>query len=120
MGVIEEKKKLCCCGRADKHLPHCPLNEIGIDFSDFQKVLERIEKDFRPRKQQKPRDPKRIPKIMKRLEKLWKKHPDLRLGQLLENALRRDAGFGSPYYMEDENLIEVLERFYENKNPPQK
>jgi hypothetical protein len=31
------------------------------------------------------RDPDRINIILEELGKLWKKHPDLRLGQLLEN-----------------------------------
>lgn len=33
------------------------------------------------------RDPKRIPRICKKLEKLWKKYPDFRLGQLVSNLL---------------------------------
>jgi hypothetical protein len=31
-------------------------------------------------------DPARIPRIVKKLEEFWKKHPDLRLGQLIVNA----------------------------------
>ena len=32
------------------------------------------------------RDPKRIPIILKRLENIWRRFPDLRLGQLIENV----------------------------------
>ena len=30
------------------------------------------------------RDPNRIPEILKELEKIWSKYPDLRLGQLIK------------------------------------
>ena len=50
------------------------------------------------------RDPKRIPKLLKRLEKLWKKHPELRLAQLIGTVWR-----GDPYYVEDEVFIGKLE-----------
>lgn len=52
------------------------------------------------------RDPKRIPKILKELQKVWEKHPDLRLGQLLLNL-----GFDF-YYVEDKELIKKLENMY--------
>jgi uncharacterized protein YihD (DUF1040 family) len=56
------------------------------------------------------RDPKRIPKLMKRLEKLWKKRADLRLAQLIGNVWR-----GDPYYVEDEDFIGKLEEIYEKE-----
>ena len=44
------------------------------------------------------RDPKRIDRILRELEQLWRKHPDLRLGQVLEmvwpEAAPRRAGPG--------------------------
>lgn len=52
------------------------------------------------------RDPKRIPKILKALQKIWERHPDLRLGQLLLNL-----GYDF-YYTEDVKLIEQLEKLY--------
>ncbi|MCK9369520.1 hypothetical protein M0R04_06405 [Candidatus Dojkabacteria bacterium] len=55
------------------------------------------------------RDPKRIPKIIKRLEKIWKKLPDLRIGQLIENVFR-----GNGYYYEDDEYIQILEDFYKH------
>ena len=52
------------------------------------------------------RDPNRIPEILKRLEKLWQKYPDLRLGQLISNV------FADPYDFEDEYFMDELEDFY--------
>jgi hypothetical protein len=54
------------------------------------------------------RDKKRIPKIIKELEKIWLEHPDLRLGQLIQNCFGTD----SIYYVEDDSLIKTIERFY--------
>jgi uncharacterized protein YihD (DUF1040 family) len=52
------------------------------------------------------RDPKRIPKILKELRKIWEEHPDLRLGQLMLNL-----GFDF-YYIEDDELIKKLIKLY--------
>lgn len=60
------------------------------------------------------RDPDRIEPTIKRLEMLWKKHPDLRLGQLILNAFSLHNGVDSHvYYMEDEEFINKLETAYE-------
>ena len=113
MMASSAEKKLCVCGTANKHLPHCPYDEIGVDFSDLQRVLKELEKDCAA--DNKPRDPKRIPKILKRLGKLWTKFPHLRLIQLLENPFPVD-GVRTEYYLEDEKLISDLEKFYRNFN----
>jgi len=55
------------------------------------------------------RDPKRIKRILKLIEKVWKKNPDLRLFQLLDNSFHT---YGDYYYLEDENLEESLKEFY--------
>ena len=57
------------------------------------------------------RNPKRIPKILKEVEKAWEKNPDLRLGQFLLNLFP----FYSVdlYYIEDEVLAKKLKEFYE-------
>lgn len=55
------------------------------------------------------RDINRIDFILQRLEVIWKKYPDLRLGQLIMNV----GNENSLYYLEDDELIEKLERFYE-------
>lgn len=54
------------------------------------------------------RDPKRIDKILERLKVVWKTYPDLRLGQLIGNVTEGPT----MYYMEDGQMIEILETFY--------
>lgn len=56
------------------------------------------------------RDPKRIPIILKDLQTIWEKYPDLRLGQLLLN-LNYDF-----YHVEDHELIKQLNDLYHIKN----
>ena len=58
------------------------------------------------------RDPERIDKILAQLADLWKKYPDLRLGQLIANTKihENDLLF---YNIEDQNLIDLLNNFYE-------
>ncbi len=59
------------------------------------------------------RDPKRIPKILERLQKIWEKNPDMRLGQLIENVFpNTDYDYISSYYLEDAKFIRTLENFY--------
>ena len=53
------------------------------------------------------RDAKRIDKILKIIAEVWKKNPDLRLGQLLLDAVN----FSYLYYIEDEQLTEELQKF---------
>lgn len=55
------------------------------------------------------RDPDRIPVILARLEAVWERYPDLRLGQLLMNA---DAGY--LYAIEDEDLARRVEAVYDD------
>ena len=58
----------------------------------------------------KGRDPQRIDELMSELERIWKEHPDTRLGQLLISCVDGDAD--KLFYMEDEALLEKLrERF---------
>lgn len=54
------------------------------------------------------RDINRIDKVLNELGDIWKKFPDLRLGQLLLNVLQDPA----LYYIEDSELIEYLRKFY--------
>jgi uncharacterized protein YihD (DUF1040 family) len=54
------------------------------------------------------RDINRIDKILDRLGSIWKANPDLRLTQLILN-LPIEA---SLYYVEDEELIKILEDYY--------
>ena len=55
------------------------------------------------------RDPKRIPKTLKLIEKIWTKYPDLRLMQIILNCVDE----GATYYTEDEELVKVLKDTYE-------
>ncbi len=52
------------------------------------------------------RDPKRIIKVLKYIEKIWKKNPDLRLMQLLLNCRTQ-------YYTEDNDLLDLLAIYYQ-------
>ncbi len=57
------------------------------------------------------RGPKRIPKILKEIEDIWERHPDLRLGQLICNFIEEGLQI---YYIEDEELVEKLKASYKN------
>lgn len=54
------------------------------------------------------RDINRIDSILEKLGNIWKEYPDLRLGQLICNIIKDPA----LYYIEDEQLIELLEKEY--------
>ena len=54
------------------------------------------------------RDPRRIRPTLDKIEEIWKENPDLRLGQLLCNAVPESI----IYYIEDDTLIEALEKYY--------
>ena len=54
------------------------------------------------------RDPRRIKKVLAALRVVWEENPDMRLGQLICNAVREDM----LYYIEDDTLVKVLEKFY--------
>lgn len=57
------------------------------------------------------RDPKRIEPILSLIREIWTSEPDLRLTQLIMNALRVNC---DPYYIEDDDLQEGLERDKKN------
>jgi len=54
------------------------------------------------------RDVERIPYILSEIGELWRRYPDLRLGQLIGNVLE---GPGL-YYIEDEDLVRMLKKAY--------
>ena len=58
------------------------------------------------------RDPNRIYEMLRILSKIWRKYPDLRLGQLVLNGCPDDSGL---YYMEDEDLLENLKKAYKEE-----
>ena len=59
------------------------------------------------------RDPNRIKPTLKLVEQIWEQHPDLRLGQLLVNAIRPSDPVPEIFYAEDDKLVEDLRRFAE-------
>ena len=52
------------------------------------------------------RDPKRIPEVLKKLQKVWRKYPELRLCQLIVALTKKS----DPYYVEDDWLLTRLEQ----------
>lgn len=54
------------------------------------------------------RNPNRISDIMYELELLWRRYPDLRLGQLMLNGLSST----DLYYKEDREMVETIKEFY--------
>ncbi len=51
------------------------------------------------------RNPKRIPRVLKEIQNIWKQNPDLRLGQLLLNV---DVN----YWTEEDELLKLLKKTY--------
>ena len=62
------------------------------------------------------RDPKRIGPLLDVIKSIWEANPDMRLGQLLSNVLRDPA----LYYVEDEQLVRMLELYYKNSDKVKK
>lgn len=58
------------------------------------------------------RDINRIDRILNEIGTIWKQYPDLRLGQLILNVINDPA----LYYIEDEELVELLKQTYSNLN----
>ena len=56
------------------------------------------------------RNPERIPEILKELERFWKQVPDLRLGQIISNLSYESMRNNDPFYMEDDDLLELLKQ----------
>ena len=54
------------------------------------------------------RDPKRIPIVLEMIRKIWLKHSDLRLTQLIGNCFPP----GDNYHKEDDELVERLKFVY--------
>ena len=54
------------------------------------------------------RDPGRIDKILDDIKSIWKKHPDMRLGQLLCNVIPETY----MYFVEDDSMIDAVKKYY--------
>ncbi len=57
------------------------------------------------------RDPERISVVLDAIEKYWRKHPDLRLGQILVNA----TGKNDLFFPEEDAVLQGLRRLEEPK-----
>lgn len=59
------------------------------------------------------RDINRIPKILDRLQVIWERYPDMRLGQLIGNVFpcTPDTQIDM-FFFNDEMFISILEKFY--------
>ena len=54
------------------------------------------------------RDPERISGVLQQVERIWRQHPDWRLGQLLANLA--DWAEESVWDIEEETLVAEIER----------
>jgi len=64
------------------------------------------------------RDPKRIKRILSKLEKLWNETTDWRLGQVLENYIFTEGERGDQtsvrmFYQEDDKTEKILDKMIE-------
>ncbi len=59
------------------------------------------------------RDPARIDEILSALRAAWQESPDLRLGQLIVNAVRPTQPCPEVFYLQDEDLLERLMGYHE-------
>lgn len=61
------------------------------------------------------RDPRRIKPMLKSLELLWKKHPDLRLGQLIEICYS-ESGTSADLFNVEDNILQLgIVEFYKKE-----
>ena len=58
------------------------------------------------------RDPNRIPEIIDELKVLWEANPDLRLGQLIINAINPGTPYSELFYIEDDKLLTSLHKLH--------
>ena len=63
------------------------------------------------------RDPERIDAVLSELRAIWKRDPDLRLGQLIVNAVRPSEPCPAIFYVEDEELVAGLQHFAARQRP---
>jgi len=57
------------------------------------------------------RNPERIGRILKKLGRIWKENPDLRLGQLVEVLAARVAPEQSVFVVEDKLVEKALDEW---------
>lgn len=66
------------------------------------------------------RNKDRIPDVLFEIERIWKKTPDLRFYQLVDNLTdlyKKEKGLNyDSFYVEDDGLLEWLKEFEFNRN----
>ncbi len=72
----------------------------------FKKLLKQMSKEITD----KPKNSARIGEILKLIEKIWKKAPNMLLCQLIGNCFES----GDLYYKEDDVLVKELKSIYRN------
>jgi uncharacterized protein YihD (DUF1040 family) len=55
------------------------------------------------------RDPERIDQVLAVVREVWHRYPDLRLGQLIVNAVQTEESCSQVYSIEDTALVRKLE-----------
>jgi hypothetical protein len=80
-----------------------------VDARDLERLTDRL--NSLPR-----RDPDRIPEILGLIEQVWRRHPDMRLGQLIVNLL--DPRPNPIFAIEDETLRDRLKTVLETSAWP--
>lgn len=60
------------------------------------------------------RNPARIEIVLSRIGEIWSKHPDLRLGQIIENVRRAHLNERDLFYIEDYDLLRAIEDIFGN------
>lgn len=71
-------------------------------------ISKEIDSMLAPWKNSVPRDPERIEKVLSLVSTFWKKNPDLRLGQIIENIASRSNSHA--FYMEDSIVIDWIKK----------
>ncbi len=61
------------------------------------------------------RDPKRIKRILEKIEKLWQNSPDLRFGQFIQNIFGSALRDQPIYFKEDEEIENILDYLINRK-----
>jgi hypothetical protein len=59
------------------------------------------------------RDPARIDQVLAVVREVWQRYPDLRLGQLIVNAVQPEEPCSQVYSVEDTTLVRKLESLAE-------
>jgi hypothetical protein len=92
-----------------------PDTALSIDEVEKFTVLEDVTATIKTtfiNKEKRMRDPARIERILKLVEKIWNDTPDLRLTQIIMNALKMNS---DPYYVEDDKLEDALKSVCKEK-----